>query len=204
MTEYNTRTLGKVKEIIDNMTCTSYKISQYLIKLDEEMLYRVYRGKVAEVLSRKVNNALLKELWRSDELNRFLIAVHHNPDSGFDRLTRERFVEAFYVVGEDLLGQRYRGIYHSARREDFLREKEKYLTRMDIKKMINDEDFMLKYPLTHLLLRETFKIISRVKEKHGKDIDILIAEVIQREIYTDFRNRDVEGFLSSNIILCEI
>jgi len=168
---------NEVKEDIAKITHAEYKITERYLKLDEEILYDRYREKVAEVLSRKADKNALKELWQSDDLARSFIYVYYNTH-GFDILTGREFVKRFDVVGENLLDQRFRGIHELIESEGFIRcGLAEFLDQEEIKEIIEDESFALRYPLTHLLLKKIFEIKTSIEEKYQTEMTLIMEQV---------------------------
>ncbi|MBO3810202.1 MAG: hypothetical protein FGF50_11515, partial [Candidatus Brockarchaeota archaeon] len=115
-------TMKKIRDIVSEMTGVKYELRDNAIWIHEDSLLEEYTEKVRKVLSGKEKPSVLKELWRSDELSRSLFSVLWVTDPKFDASRRQIAVDSFKIIGEDLLGQRYRGIYRLARREGFLRK----------------------------------------------------------------------------------
>lgn len=189
---YEIQIFEDVKDFLDKITHAEYKISKRLLELDEDILYNKYQEKVAKVLFRKADIITLKELWQFDDLSRFFIYIYHNPNRVFE-VSGERFFEAFDIVGENLLDQRFRGIYHLARNEGFIESYQEgyFLSYKEIKEMVKDERFASKYPLTHLLFKKIFEIMTNIKEKYQTELNYFLGEVIKTSEYGEY---NVERF----------
>lgn len=175
----------KIRQIIENMTNVKYEADEYGIHLNEKSLDEAYREKVSNVLHREEGQDTLKKLWQSDELSRSLHDIRYFPhpidvDSKF-------IIETFLLKSEDLLSQRYRGIYDLVMYEGFLGKE--HSASIDIEKIIEDKDFASKYPLTHLLLKNVLEIATRIGNKHSLKMDIVAGEI--REI---IKHHDARGF----------
>ena len=165
--------LEKVRLIIEDMTNAKYEVDEYGVHLNEKSLDKVYREKVDDVLHRKENQDILKELWRSDETSRSLHDIQYFPHPA--NVKGKFVIETFLLKSEDMLSQRYRGIYNLIMNEGFL-SKERLISTADVKKIIEDKDLALKYPLTHLFLKKVSEIAIRIGNRHSLRIDIVAEE----------------------------
>ncbi|MEM3648940.1 MAG: hypothetical protein QW506_07235, partial [Thermoproteota archaeon] len=172
-----TPTMKKVRDVASDMMGVKYELRDNAILMHEDPLLEEYGEKVRKVLSRKEDPPVLKKLWRSDELSRSLFSVLWITDPKFDVSGRQIAIETFKIIGEDLLGQRYRGIYHLARgegllREDFYLDDEVYLDYGKSKITLDDENFILKYPINHLLFCKLSEIMRRIRNKYDVEIGV--------------------------------
>ncbi|MGB9717969.1 MAG: hypothetical protein ACPL4E_05945 [Thermoproteota archaeon] len=177
--------LEKVRQILENTTNTKYEVDEHGVHLNEKILDKTYREKVSDVLHGKEDQNAIKELWQSDEISRSLHDVQHfpHPINADGRLV----VETFLLRSEDLLSQRYRGIYDLVMNEGFLSKGR--LTDTDIKKIVEDEELASKYPLTHLLLKKASEIATRISNKYSLKMNIVAGEI--RNI---IKYHDAQGF----------
>jgi len=176
--------LEKIRLAIEDVTNAKYEADEYGVHLDEKSLDKIYREKVVDVLHRKENQSILKELWRSDETSRSLHDIQYFPHPA--NVGGMFVIETFLLKSEDLLSQRYRGIYNLIMNEGFL-SKERLISTADIKKIIEDKDLALKYPLTHLFLKKVSEIAIRIGNKHSLRINIVAGETRDIIKYHDER-----------------
>lgn len=127
--------LEKIRQTIENVTNVKYEVDEYGVHLDEKLLNEAYREKVGSVLRREEGQNILKKLWQSDDFSRSLHDIQYFPHP--INVDGKFIIETFLLKSEDLLSQRYRGIYDLVMNEGFLTKE--HLVGIDIEKIIEDK-----------------------------------------------------------------